>query len=684
MGALLAGGTDEKRLAGLALAAAEMRKAAAADGAAGAEVLREVHRGLRGTRFLERMLHTAATAGGGDPERRQQQFALQGLALAVTAGICREPAIAAELCSAAFVRQLLRALAACAAFELEAQRVDVLEILLWMCGSEDGRATVGAEGALFKCCSALQSETSGYAVLLMLQLMAVLARDPAHFWAPRSPEADGVKRGALSLLGRALAGRLEGLTSGEDVTADVQLRALEFLCAAYPFLHEWEESALELDLGKLDLDRSPETGEVAVDAGLLLGSFAERLPPSTASLYDGLCAIGTSKLDGRYRLKTLQLAASIVAAAGPHWLQGAVGGRPSPNLLDILVRLVKVEGSLLLSDALSPDAPVGGEGGGGGARTAGDRSAEHLPHCYVVAEAIIFALCADEPDLSDSAGRVLLEVHEFVGTILEFLKTVEDPASAPPGVVVASFRLLGCYLSQNPDVYHKELEGALARYCGRALAGAHGAPAFELLAPFFVQVAEKGAWRTFLERHLQVLGVAIERAAEAEHGRAEPLLEVASLTCGCLTIDDRRGAVPIQGPLAQLCKRVAARGEAAPLGALVNAAELAAVILMQREGHDEHGLGAAAAGLAFRAMDEVERLAGSEPEVLELELAGKTHRIHFALTAMMHLAHQSQAMAQRFAATLPAFDPMKETSSKAVLVRCKDLLVVLQRCAEGG
>ena len=129
---------------------------------------------------------------------------------------------------------------------------------------------------------------------------------------------------------------------------------------------------------------------------------------------------------------------------------------------------------------------------------------------------------------------------------------------------------------------------------------------------------------------------------------------------------------------------LAARGEAAPLGALVNAAELAAVILMQREGDDEHGLGAAAAGLAFQAMDEVERLAGSEPEVLELELAGKTHRIHFALTAIMHLAHQSQAMAQRFAATLPAFNPMKETSSKAVLVRCKDLLVVLQRCAEGG
>ena len=194
-----------------------------------------------------------------------------------------------------------------------------------------------------------------------------------------------------------------GKNRGEEKPLDqhIQLRALELLSAAYPFLHEWEESALELDLGKLDLDRSPETGEVEVDAGLLLGNFVERLPPSTASLCDGLCAVGTSKLDGRYRLKTLQLAASIVGAAGPHWLQGAVGGRPSPNLLDILVRLVKVEGSLLLSDALSPDAAVGGEGGGGGARTAGDRSAEHLPHCYVVAEAIIFALCADEPDLSD-------------------------------------------------------------------------------------------------------------------------------------------------------------------------------------------------------------------------------------------------------------------------------------------
>ncbi|KAK3266480.1 hypothetical protein CYMTET_24899 [Cymbomonas tetramitiformis] len=457
---LLKGPSDERRLVGLLLVTKFLDPR-------DIETAKAIFSALD-DRFLTRLLRSSSQPSA--PVDGSQPAAIgaagQALALAVCGAFARLPELAASSGLIEKIPLFLAAVRSEPPIAVEA-RCDALESLYGVAlGSEEGRRVALESSALPTVCTLLAEQDASEAApaLLGVQLLATLLAhgdgEAAHM---HSSLEEGSASAQVKLQG-ASAARIVPLLAGflAGPPGPMQLEALRAMLLVL--------SAPAASSGLLGIEQG-----------------AGEWP---AQVRQGLQVVLRSKVPHVQRHAALRLASALVELRGAAWLDAGDDG----GFVQLLTEVIRVETLVLLHEL--ERCTEGSEADMSRALDA----MQLIPTCYHLAEAIFQMLVLGEDDddavgddgsgsgqgphsggqLSDAVvGQALSSLREVVHVVVEHLESAEQytgvqdaaEARAREELVLASLRLVCCFLSQMPEAFLPQIPVLLPRLFQAAQAG---------------------------------------------------------------------------------------------------------------------------------------------------------------------------------------------------------------------
>lgn len=505
-----------------------------------------------GIAFINRLLLSlnGLQAAPASQEQQEVRQASAGLGLAVLAGFCRVPDLAASQDIIQDVPLLLKVLRSSGVQgilqpgrsggrETEVGAVhDALEALTTIAAaSEEGRLVCLQSGGIAAAATALQDavlhhELAPMAVgfigallqgssrydLLSEQgeplsaavppMAALLAATPPPQQHPLQPQPQAAADSASTQESVSITDLMAAAAAAQPAQEPTDTAAQEHADEAAkrappPVSVEDDAAARQLEvLHTLLLLLPPPEGSTL--ARLLAASAADHSSTWPGDLRKGVAAILRSRAPPATRQAALVLASAAVDLCGPSWLLGTAGeAKAKPgSFYQLIVELAAIETKVLLVDALRPTKPTHADGLERPTQgpTVQQNAEQILPVAFRLLEAAVEVLASDAEGAAaldaKVTDRALDTLDGAFEATLQYLEEVLSPGGPGDGpLALAALRALASYLADVPQAHservRKLLPSLLAVEGGAGPGGALAASAF--LLPLLSQVAGPAA-----------------------------------------------------------------------------------------------------------------------------------------------------------------------------------------------